>query len=127
MRKYENWLIGQYLGHSCSNLQINTREILAGGLNVHNHHIPEGIVVGTPHYAIHHNVEYYPDPFKYRPERWIVDPGTDVQEKDVDLAHSAFCAFSIGPRGCIGKGVAYMELMTALAGTYFIYDMRLAP
>ncbi len=100
------------------------REVLASGLDVDGQHIPEGIVVGTPHYTLHHNAEYFPDPFKYRPERWIVDPSTGVSERDVELAHSAFCAFSIGPRGCIGKGMAYMELMTALARTLFMYDLR---
>jgi len=103
------------------------REVLAGGLNVDDHYVPEGIVVGTPHYALHHNAEYYPDPFNYHPERWIIDSRTGVGEKDVELAHSAFCAFSIGPRGCIGKGMAYMELMTVLARTLFMYDMRQAP
>lgn len=103
------------------------REVLRGGLNVDDHHIPEGIVIGTPHYALHHNAEYYPEPFKYCPERWIIDPRTGVGEKDVELAHSAFCTFSIGPRGCIGKGLAYMELMSALARTLFMYGMRLAP
>lgn len=33
---------------------------------------------------------------------------------------------SIGPRGCIGKGLAYVEMMTTLARTVFLYDMRRA-
>ena len=50
-----------------------------------------------------------------------------MTEQDVALAHSAFSPFSIGPRGCIGKGVAYLELRLALARTLFLYDMRVAP
>ena len=42
------------------------------------------------------------------------------------LAQSAFCPFSIGPRGCIGKVLAYVELTTSLARTVFLYDMKLA-
>lgn len=42
------------------------------------------------------------------------------------LAQSAFCPFSVGPRGCIGKALAYAELMTALARVLWTYDMKLA-
>lgn len=41
--------------------------------------------------------------------------------------HSAFCPFSIGPRGCIGKSIAYAELMTALGRVVWELDFRLAP
>lgn len=102
------------------------REVLAGGLSIDGHQVPEGTIVGTPHYTLHHNADYYPDPFKYSPERWIADKVTGITEQDVERAHSAFCAFSIGPRGCIGKGMAYMELMITLGRTLIMYDMRLA-
>lgn len=102
------------------------RQVLRGGLILDGQQIPEGIVVATPHYTLHHNAEYFPEPFEYRPERWIVDPPR-VTEQDVAVAHSAFCPFSIGPRSCIGRGMAYMELRTTLARTLFLYDMRLAP
>ena len=45
------------------------REILAGGLTVDDHHFPEGIDIGVPHYALHHNELHYPDPFVFKPER----------------------------------------------------------
>ena len=77
---------------------------------------------------LHHNPEYHPDPFKYDPERWIAsdnyEKGGSSPEK-VQLAQSAFCPFSVGPRGCIGKGVAYLELSIALARVLWLYDLRL--
>ncbi|AEO58519.1 cytochrome P450-like protein [Thermothelomyces thermophilus ATCC 42464] len=107
------------------------REVLKGGMTIDGEHIPAGIIVGTPHYAIHHNPAYYPDPFAYRPERWIVGSekgdGVDVSdEAQVALAQSAFCPFSIGPRGCIGKGLAYVEMTLTLARVLFLYDLRKA-
>jgi cytochrome P450 len=108
------------------------REVLPGGTIIDGVTIPAGTVVGTPHYVIHHNTENYPQPFKYIPERWIVGAswgaGTkvDVTEADVGAAQSAFCPFSIGPRGCIGKGLAYVEMMTTLARLLFLYDVRKA-
>ncbi|KAL8377118.1 hypothetical protein RB595_007998 [Gaeumannomyces hyphopodioides] len=109
------------------------REVLAGGAVVDGERLPAGTVVGTPHYAVHHNADYYPEPFSYVPERWIAGSplataagqgGRVVAEADVAAAQSAFCPFSIGPRGCIGKGLAYVEMTTTLARVLFTYDMR---
>ncbi|RDW60060.1 putative cytochrome P450 67 [Coleophoma crateriformis] len=105
---------------------ILPREVLPGGIDIDGLHIPEGCVVGTPHYAIHHNADYYPSPFTFNPERWITDSSPFVTRDSVTLAQSAFCPFSIGSRGCIGKGVAYVELMTSLARVVWLYDMRKA-
>lgn len=99
------------------------REVLPGGITIDGHFIPEGIVVGTPHYTIHHNEHYYPDAWSYKPERWL---SSQVGEQNVAVAQSAFCPFSIGPRGCIGKGLAYLEMTVTLARVLWLYDIRRA-
>jgi cytochrome P450 len=110
---------------------IVPREVLPGGLHVDGEFIPEGTVVGVPHYTIHHNPAYYPDPFTYIPERWVAgshkSTGVVVSESEVEKAHSAFCPFSVGPRGCIGKGLAYVEMSTTLARMLYLYDLRKSP
>jgi len=103
------------------------RQALPGGLHVDGETIPEGIVVGTPHYTIHHNADYFPDPFAYKPSRWIPNSAPGITEETVSLAQSAFCPFSVGPRGCIGKGLAYVELMSTIARTLWMFDLRLSP
>jgi cytochrome P450 len=103
------------------------REVLAGGITIDGEHIPAGVVVGTPHYTIHHNPAYFRDPFSFIPERWIPGSAPNITATTVAAARGAFCPFSIGPRGCIGKGMAYTELSTALARVLWMYDMRLAP
>lgn len=103
------------------------REVLTGGLTIDGESFPRGTVVGTGLYAIHHNIEYYPEPFVFRPERWIVREGSKsgFSAQSVDTANAAFCPFSIGSRGCIGKSVVYLEVMLALATLLYQYDMRL--
>jgi len=101
------------------------RTVLDGGITIDNHTFPAGTVVGTPHYTLHHNAAYYPSPFTYSPERWIAGSSPSITSESVEIAHSAFCPFSIGPRGCIGKGLAYTELMTALARIIWLFEMRL--
>lgn len=105
------------------------REVLSGGLEIDGHQIPAGTVVGTPTYAIHHNQAYFPNPFEYVPERWISNSESAASQTSADaitLAKSAFCPFSIGPRGCIGKNLAYTELLITVARTVCLYDMRVA-
>jgi cytochrome P450 len=103
------------------------RQVLPGGIDIDGHHLPEGVDVGVPHYAIHHNADYYPRPFDYMPERWLADSDVNPLHTKLSDAHAAFCAFSIGPRGCIGKGLAYVELTITIARVLFLYDLRLAP
>lgn len=51
------------------------REVEDGGVIVEGHAIPAGVDIGTGIYAIQHNPKYYPEPFVFRPERWIVGEG----------------------------------------------------
>jgi len=84
-----------------------------------NRSIPAGTMLGTAIYATQHNAEYYHEPFKYKPERWL-------NKEESKKAKDAFCAFLIGTRGCIGKSLAYMELILTVAKFVYLYDMRVA-
>jgi cytochrome P450 len=101
------------------------RESEAGGAFIDKQFIPEGIEVGTCIYSIHHNPAYYPQPFSFLPERWLSDEAHKVNQIP-GLAHAAFNPFSIGPRSCIGKSLAYVELALALAHVLYSFDFRLA-
>ncbi len=100
------------------------REVLPGGAMIDGVFYPGGTVLGVSIYALHHNEEYFPEPFKFLPERWIVDEAAGTTAEDVERAHSAFAPFSVGSRGCIGKNLAYMELSLALARMVWMYDIR---
>jgi cytochrome P450 len=97
------------------------REVVQDGITIDGHIIPRGYDVGTCIYAVQHNAEYFPDPFEYRPERWLSD------SEKVQIARSAFTPFSIGPRSCLGKGLALTELNLTLAYLLVKYDLRPAP
>lgn len=102
------------------------REILCGGAAIDGHHLPPGTVVGVAHYALHHNPEYFPSPFAYKPERWILNEKEGVDADALTRAQSAFCQFSIGPRSCIGKQLAYHEMSVPVARVVWLFDMRLS-
>ncbi|KAF2119541.1 benzoate 4-monooxygenase cytochrome P450 [Lophiotrema nucula] len=101
------------------------REILPGGLNVDGHHLPAGTVVGVPAYAIHHTPRYYPDPWSFRPERWI--ESESVTRENIELARKAFTPFSIGTRQCSGRNLAYLQLKLTVAHILFRFDLRIDP
>ncbi len=62
------------------------RRVLSGGIEIDGIYFPEGTVVGTPHYGIHHNEDYFPSPFDYIPERWIPGSGEGVTKQSVERA-----------------------------------------
>lgn len=116
---------------------ILPREVLPGGITVDGTYFPVGVDIGVPIYALQHHSTYHPNPFEYNPDRWLLvesnDGGTkaltsssDSNARAVSLAKSAFCPFSVGPRGCVGKGMAYKEISIVVARLVFMFDMRIA-
>lgn len=111
---------------------ILTRKVLPGGTRVDGMELPPGSVVGVSAYAMHHNEANYPHSFTYFPERWLEDSKDSrdapfaVTAKSVAEAKAAFCPFSIGSRGCVGKNMAYMELLIGAGRLLWLYDLRFA-
>ena len=114
-----------------------------GGLEIDGHRIPAGTIVGVPAYVIHHDEVYYPDPWSFRPERWIPchespnhnksnhkvgdsSPNYLQAPEQVQIAREAFASFSLGSHGCIGKSLAYLELCICLGRVLYMYDIRRA-
>lgn len=57
--------------------------------------LPKGTKIIVPTYAIHRDSEYYPDPYKFDPERFTND-------KTSTKNNFTFMPFGEGPRMCIG-------------------------
>ncbi|KAF1973921.1 cytochrome P450 [Bimuria novae-zelandiae CBS 107.79] len=91
-------------------------------LVVDGHAIPAGTWVGVNAYTIHHNEEYFPDPFAFKPERWLDEGDTSEAIAARKNLREAFSPFSVGPRSCIGKAMAYMEASLTLALTMWYFD-----
>jgi cytochrome P450 len=109
------------------------REVMEGGAVVDGVFLPAGTDCGTPTYSIHRQAQYYREPETYIPERWIEGETCKASgvswtstKEDIETARRAFCPFSIGPRGCIGKSMAFMEMRLTLARLIFLFDMSLA-
>ena len=77
--------------------------------------VPPGTVVSINPTAASLSEQNFTDPFEFRPERWL-----GKNEKDVLDASQPF---SLGPRGCLGRNLAWMELRTTLAKLWWLYDI----
>lgn len=101
------------------------RDVLSGGMEIDGEYLPPGTVVGVPMYTIHHDPSYFPEPFAFRPERWIESLNNPPEK--IAFARRAFNPFSIGTRQCSGRNLAYLQLKLTLAYLLWSFDMRLAP
>ena len=78
------------------------RQVPKGGATVAGIFFKEGTVLSSPTYTIHRNEQAFENPDAFFPERWL-GSGRFESEK-------YFLGFSAGPRACIGRNVASMEL-----------------
>ena len=68
--------------------------------------IKKGTVVNFQPVGTHFSTKYFKDPFVFRPERW---------ESECDSLHPfAVCGWSAGPRSCIGKQLALLQVKIAM-------------
>jgi len=58
----------------------------------------------------------FKSPWEFVPERWLRESNEDRLE--------AAQPFSLGPRGCLGRSLAWIELHTVLAKLNFKYDLE---
>ncbi|KAI2470909.1 cytochrome P450 [Annulohypoxylon bovei var. microspora] len=96
-------------------------------LVVDGHVIPKGTYVGVSTYTLHHNEDYFPDPFTYKPERWVDPNGEDGAPGSRKVMYDAFAPFSVGYRGCAGKAMAYLEINLVIAKALWYFDFKPAP
>ncbi|KAH9892040.1 cytochrome P450 [Xylariomycetidae sp. FL2044] len=74
--------------------------------------IPPGTQVVLSIYSLYHNEQYFPEPFKFQPERWL-----GGGKRTSAASRDALALFSLGYRGCAGKAMAYLEVSLAIAKT----------
>lgn len=97
-----------------------------GGCVVDSQSIPEGLNIGATTFSLQHNAKAFPDPYKYDIERWIIDAKKDEEEEKARIKEMSrsFAPFSIGPRQCIAKNFAMMELTLTMANVFFRLDFE---
>ncbi|KAG6007592.1 hypothetical protein E4U21_005790 [Claviceps maximensis] len=107
--EYLAWVIDETLRHHCTSGIGLPRQIPwdSPGITFRGHYFPAGSVLSVPTYTIHHSTEIWGDDAEeFRPERW---------QNATPRQKNAFIPFSHGPRACVGRNVAEMEMKLIVA------------
>lgn len=93
------------------NARTTGRDLVLNGYQV-----PKGIEVAMGTLALHTSDYYFPKSSKFIPERWM--KGDDAEQYGISKLPSnsfVFLPFGFGPRSCIGRRFAEMEIFVALS------------
>jgi len=115
---YLNAVIDEALRlHSTSGIGL-PRIVPEGGMTIGTHFFKEGTVLSVPSYTIHRDREVWGDDAAiYRPERWF--------ERDSDAIQRTFNPFSYGPRACVGRNLAVLELLIIISSIFHRFEIVL--
>ncbi|KAI1121490.1 cytochrome P450 [Nemania abortiva] len=89
--------------------------------------VPPNTAVGVHHMAAYHSAANFHDPLTFHPERWLPAAREDEKSPFYNDKREAHKPFSLGPRNCIGRNLAYHEMRIILANVLWHYDMKLDP
>lgn len=82
--------------------------------------LPRGTTVLISQFVLHRNPEYFPDPLRFDPDRFL--PAAKAARTKF-----TYLPFGAGPRQCIGEAFAWMEGVLVLATIAQQWRLRLAP
>ncbi|KJK79831.1 hypothetical protein H634G_04070 [Metarhizium anisopliae BRIP 53293] len=85
------------------------------GVTIQGHYIPAGTEVAINLHGAHVHKDVWDRPYAYDPTRFL----------DNDEAKRNVFAFSYGHRNCIGRNLAWVEMMVILANLLKDYDLTL--
>src|SRR5215210_1108053 len=86
---------------------------------LHGVRVPGGVLVNYSSWVSHHLPEVFPEPFEFRPERFLPDPRAE-------LPKGAYVPFGGGSRTCIGMRFALLEVRTIAAAMLDRFRLELA-
>jgi cytochrome P450 len=96
------------------------RIVPPGGATIDGVFVPGGMTVAVPPWVATHSRLNFHDPDSFRPERWL---GEHAEFSNDHL--NASLPFGTGPRVCIGKNLAYLEMRLIAAHLLWNFDIEL--
>ncbi|KAJ6005035.1 cytochrome P450 [Penicillium herquei] len=90
--------------------------------------VAEGTIVGMNPYVIHRDSAVYgADVDSFIPERWLPATGEsdEVYESRIKKMKGSLLTFGAGPRSCLGRHLAQLEVYKVIATIFTEFDMEL--
>lgn len=95
------------------------RTVPAEGTTICGQHVPGGATISNNQLATYRMEEHFKHADKFHPERWLGD------EKFRDDHLDAMEPFSVGPRNCLGKNLAWHEMRLLLVAMLMHFEPAL--
>jgi benzoate 4-monooxygenase len=99
--------------------RITTKETIIDG-----EVIKSGVTVSAQTWSLHRTESLFHRANEYIPERWLAE-GEDTTDLERQNLKEYVLPFSQGPRACIGRNLAYMELSICIAALVLVYEWAL--
>ncbi|KAL8856708.1 MAG: hypothetical protein Q9178_006665 [Gyalolechia marmorata] len=97
------------------------RKVGGAGALIDGYSVPKNVSVGVHQWSTYRSSTNFVDPDKFDPERWLPERPAKYRSEN----KAALQPFALGPKGCIGKGLAYFEMRSILARMLWHLDMQL--
>lgn len=97
------------------------RHVPPGGATLCGQHVPEGTIVGINAWVTQHDRDVFPNPEQFEPERWL-----EASEEQLKTMNQSFFAFGAGPRTCIGRHIAMMEMAKVVPEVLHNFELSLS-
>ena len=96
-----------------------TRTVPKDGDTVAGEFLPGGVTVSCHSWSCTHSPLNFTQPEDFIPERWLDQSGAYAGDNK-----EASQPFSLGPRGCIGRHLSYLEMRLILGSLLWHYDIE---
>ena len=90
------------------------------GIELHGgHYVPPGTEIFVNLRSVNMHESLWDESRRFKPERFLGEHG--------EAARKTLFTFSYGPRNCIGRNLAWVEMLTIVANTLKDFDLELPP
>ncbi|XP_043105144.1 sterol 26-hydroxylase, mitochondrial-like [Puntigrus tetrazona] len=99
---------------------MNSRVISENDVVIGGYFFPKETSFGLCHFAMSHDEKVFPEPRKFKPDRWLRDGRTRPNP-------FGSLPFGFGVRGCVGRRIAELEIYLLLARLIQLFEVRPDP
>nr|UBX54535.1 cytochrome P450 [Aspergillus sp.] len=99
--------------------RVTTPSVISG------YNIPPGTAVSVHHLSAYWSPTNFHRPQDFIPERWLQNVKSDPSSPFFADKRDVVQPFSIGPRSCLGRNLAYAEMRLILARVLWNFDLEL--
>uniref|UniRef100_A0ACD5ZQF1 Uncharacterized protein n=1 Tax=Avena sativa TaxID=4498 RepID=A0ACD5ZQF1_AVESA len=103
-------------------IPLERKTVASSDVMPSGHEVHEGEIIIISLYAMARMKDIWgEDCLEFRPERWLSEDGGKLRY----VPSNKFLAFNSGPRMCLGKDIAIMEMKTVMATIVWNFDLEM--